>query len=95
MNDSDDSSDETPTEEGSGTRRKRGDTEDSSGASGDEIEDNDEVEPSNASATKFAIKQEEGREGNRGGGQCCGVHGNESCKVCQKHSVQNGKVYIG
>jgi hypothetical protein len=28
-----------------------------SGASGNEIEDNDEVEPSNASATKFAIKK--------------------------------------
>jgi hypothetical protein len=47
----------TPTEEGSGARRKRGDLEDSSGASDDEIKDDDEVEPSNASATKFAIKK--------------------------------------
>jgi hypothetical protein len=55
--DSDESAGVTPTEEGSGTRRKRGDSEDSSGASEDEIKDDDEVEPSNASATKFAIKK--------------------------------------
>jgi hypothetical protein len=49
----------TPTEEGTGTRRKRGDSKDSSGASGDEIQDDDKVEPSNASgATKFAIKKQ-------------------------------------
>jgi hypothetical protein len=47
----------TPTEERSGTRRKRGDLEDSSGASDDEIKDDDEVEPSNAPATKFAIEK--------------------------------------
>ena len=55
--DSDDSADVTPTGEGSGTRRKRGGTEDSSGASGDEIQDDNEVEPANASATKFATKK--------------------------------------
>jgi hypothetical protein len=56
--DSDDGAGVTSTEEGSGTRRTRGDSEDSSGASGDEIKDDDEVEPSNASATKFAIKKQ-------------------------------------
>ena len=37
--DSDDSAGGTPTEEGSGTRQKRGDSKDSSGASGNKIQD--------------------------------------------------------
>jgi hypothetical protein len=53
---SDNNSDVTPTEEGSGTRWKREDSEDS-GASGNGIEDDDQVDPANASATKFAIKK--------------------------------------
>ena len=56
FNKSDGSSDMTPPEKGRGTTRKRGDSEDTS-ASGNEIEDDDDVQPTNASATKFAIKK--------------------------------------
>jgi hypothetical protein len=55
--DGDESASVTPTEVRRGTTRKRGDAEECSGASDDEIKDDDEVEPSNASATKFAIKK--------------------------------------
>jgi hypothetical protein len=58
---SDGNSDVTPTEEGRGTRRKREDSEDS-GTSGDEIEDDEEVEPTNTCATKFVIKKKGERE---------------------------------
>jgi hypothetical protein len=51
----------TPREVRRGTTRKRGDSGECRGASDDEIKDDDEVEPSNASTTKFAIKKH--REG--------------------------------
>ena len=47
----------TPREGRRGTTRKRGDSGECRGASDDEIKDDDEVEPSNASTTKFAIKK--------------------------------------
>ena len=55
--DGDESAIVTPTEVRRGTTRKRGDSEECRGASDDEIKDDDEVEPSNASTTKFAIKK--------------------------------------
>jgi hypothetical protein len=47
----------TPREAGRQARRKRGDSVECHGASDDEIKDDDEVEPSNASTTKFTIKK--------------------------------------